>query len=155
ASAIGGGRAGIIETTFKEETETDLFGEQAVLCGGLTSLIQAGFETLTEAGYSPEMAYFECLHEMKVIVDLMYEGGIEHMRYSISNTAEYGDLTRGGRVVTDATKAEMKKILNEIQSGEFADEWMSECDSGKERFKWLEESGKAHPIEDVGARLRA
>jgi ketol-acid reductoisomerase len=155
ASAIGGGRAGIIETTFKEETETDLFGEQAVLCGGLTSLIQAGFETLTEAGYSPEMAYFECLHEMKLIVDLMYEGGIENMRYSISNTAEYGDLTRGSRVVTDSTKAEMKKILGEIQSGQFADEWMSECDSGKENFKRLEEEGKAHPIEEVGARLRA
>ncbi|MEQ1762275.1 MAG: ketol-acid reductoisomerase [Pyrinomonadaceae bacterium] len=155
ASAIGGGRAGIIETTFKEETETDLFGEQAVLCGGLTSLIQAGFETLTEAGYSPEMAYFECLHEMKLIVDLMYEGGIENMRYSISNTAEYGDLTRGSRVVTDATKAEMKKILGEIQSGQFADEWMSECDSGKENFKRLEDEGKAHPIEEVGARLRA
>jgi ketol-acid reductoisomerase len=155
ASAIGGGRAGIIETTFKEETETDLFGEQAVLCGGLTSLIQAGFETLTEAGYSPEMAYFECLHELKLIVDLMYEGGIENMRYSISNTAEYGDLTRGSRVVTDATKAEMKKILGEIQSGEFADEWMSECDSGKENFTRLEDAGKAHPIEEVGARLRA
>ena len=155
ASAIGGGRAGIIETTFKEETETDLFGEQAVLCGGLTSLIQAGFETLTEAGYSPEMAYFECLHEMKLIVDLMYEGGIENMRYSISNTAEYGDLTRGSRIVTDATKAEMRKILGEIQSGQFADEWMSECDSGKENFKRFEDAGKAHPIEEVGARLRA
>src|SRR5688500_3448427 len=155
ASAIGGGRAGIIETSFREETETDLFGEQAVLCGGLTSLIKAGFETLTEAGYSPEMAYFECLHEMKLIVDLLYEGGIENMRYSISNTAEYGDLTRGGRVVTDATKAEMKRILGEIQSGEFADEWMSECDSGKENFKRLEDAGKAHPIEEVGARLRA
>lgn len=155
ASAIGGGRAGIIETTFKEETETDLFGEQAVLCGGLTSLIQAGYETLTEAGYSPELAYFECLHEMKLIVDLLYEGGIENMRYSISNTAEYGDLTRGSRVVTDATKAEMKKILGEIQSGEFADEWMSECDSGKVNFARLENEGKAHPIEEVGARLRA
>ena len=155
ASAIGGGRAGVIETNFREETETDLFGEQAVLCGGLTSLIQAGFETLTEAGYSPEMAYFECLHEMKLIVDLMYEGGIENMRYSISNTAEYGDLTRGNRVVTDATKAEMKRILAEIQSGEFADEWMSECDSGKENFTRLENEGKAHPIEEVGARLRA
>jgi ketol-acid reductoisomerase len=155
ASAIGGGRAGIIETTFKEETETDLFGEQAVLCGGLTSLIQAGFETLTDAGYSPEMAYFECLHEMKLIVDLMYEGGIDNMRYSISNTAEYGDLTRGSRIVTDATKAEMKKILGEIQSGQFADEWLSECDSGKENFTRLENEGKAHPIEEVGARLRA
>ena len=155
ASAIGGGRAGIIETTFKEETETDLFGEQAVLCGGLTALIQAGFETLTEAGYSPEMAYFECLHEMKLIVDLMYEGGIGNMRYSISNTAEYGDLTRGGRVVNDATKAEMKKILGEIQSGEFADEWISECDAGKENFKRLESAGEQHQIEEVGARLRA
>lgn len=155
ASAIGGGRAGIIETTFKEETETDLFGEQAVLCGGLTALIQAGFETLTEAGYSPEMAYFECLHEMKLIVDLLYEGGIENMRYSISNTAEFGDLTRGPRIVTDATKAEMKKILAEIQSGEFADEWMSENDSGKENFTRLEKEGREHPIEEVGARLRA
>ena len=155
ACAIGGGKAGIIETNFKEETETDLFGEQAVLCGGLTSLIQAGFETLTEAGYAPEMAYFECLHEMKLIVDLMYEGGIKNMRYSVSNTAEYGDLTRGGRIVTDATKAEMKKILGEIQSGEFADEWMSECDSGKENFKRLEAEGETHQIEEVGAKLRA
>lgn len=155
ASAIGGGRAGVIETTFKEETETDLFGEQAVLCGGLTSLIQAGFETLTEAGYSPEMAYFECLHEMKLIVDLLYEGGIGNMRYSISNTAEYGDLTRGSRIVTDATKLEMKKILGEIQSGQFADEWMSECDNGKENFKRLEAEGERHQIEEVGAKLRA
>jgi ketol-acid reductoisomerase len=155
ASAIGGGRAGVIETSFKEETETDLFGEQAVLCGGLTSLIQAGFETLTEAGYSPEMAYFECLHEMKLIVDLLYEGGIGNMRYSISNTAEYGDLTRGSRIVTDETKAEMKRILGEIQSGQFADEWMSECDGGKENFKRLEKQGKQHPIEEVGSRLRA
>lgn len=155
ASAIGGGRAGVIETNFKEETETDLFGEQAVLCGGLTALIQAGFETLTEAGYSPEMAYFECLHEMKLIVDLLYEGGIGNMRYSVSNTAEYGDLTRGSRIVNKATKAEMKKILREIQSGEFADEWMSECDSGKENFKRLESEGERHKIEEVGARLRA
>ena len=155
ASAIGGGRAGIIETTFKEETETDLFGEQAVLCGGLTALIQAGFETLIEAGYSPEMAYFECLHEMKLIVDLLYEGGIGNMRYSVSNTAEYGDLTRGSRIVGPAAKAEMKKILNEIQSGEFADEWMSECDSGKENFKRLEKAGEGHEIEEVGTRLRA
>lgn len=155
ASAIGGGRAGIIETNFKEETETDLFGEQAVLCGGLTALIQAGFETLTEAGYSPEMAYFECLHEMKLIVDLLYEGGIGNMRYSVSNTAEYGDLTRGSRIVTDQTKAEMKKILSEIQSGEFADEWMSECESGKENFKRLESAGEKHEIEAVGKRLRA
>ncbi len=155
ASAIGGGKAGVIETNFKEETETDLFGEQAVLCGGLTALIQAGYETLTEAGYSPEMAYFECLHEMKLIVDLLYEGGISNMRYSVSNTAEYGDLTRGGRIVTDQTKAEMKKILSEIQSGEFADEWMSECDGGKENFKRMESEGQKHPIEDVGKRLRA
>lgn len=155
ASAIGGGRAGVIETNFKEETETDLFGEQAVLCGGLTALIQAGFETLTEAGYSPEMAYFECLHEMKLIVDLLYEGGIGNMRYSVSNTAEYGDLTRGSRIVNEATKAEMKKILSEIQSGEFADEWMSECDAGKENFKRLEGEGEKHQIELVGARLRA
>lgn len=155
AAAIGGGRAGVIETTFKEETETDLFGEQAVLCGGLTALIQAGFETLTEAGYSPEMAYFECLHEMKLIVDLLYEGGIGNMRYSVSNTAEYGDLTRGGRIVNQATKAEMKKILGEIQSGEFADEWMNECESGKPLFKKLEADGAKHSIEEVGARLRA
>jgi ketol-acid reductoisomerase len=155
ASAIGGGRAGIIETNFKEETETDLFGEQAVLCGGLTALIQAGFETLTEAGYSPEMAYFECLHEMKLIVDLMYEGGIGNMRYSVSNTAEYGDLTRGGRIVNEQTKAEMKKILGEIQSGEFADEWMSECEGGKRLFKKLEDEGSAHSIEQVGVKLRA
>lgn len=155
ASAIGGGRAGVIETNFREETETDLFGEQAVLCGGLTALIQAGFETLTEAGYAPEMAYFECLHEMKLIVDLLYEGGIENMRYSVSNTAEYGDLTRGPRVVTDATKAEMKRILGEIQSGQFADEWMSENDNGKQNFTRLENEGREHPIEEVGARLRA
>lgn len=155
ASSIGGGKAGIIETTFKEETETDLFGEQAVLCGGLTALIKAGYETLTEAGYAPEMAYFECLHEMKLIVDLLYEGGISNMRYSISNTAEYGDLTRGPRIVTDETKAEMKRILGEIQSGEFADEWMAECDGGKERFKALESEGEGHQIEDVGKRLRA
>ena len=154
ASAIGAGKAGIIETDFKEETETDLFGEQAVLCGGITSLIEAGFETLTEAGYSPEMAYFECLHEMKLIVDLMYEGGISNMRYSVSNTAEYGDLTRGNRIVTSETKKEMKKILGEIQSGEFADEWMSECDNGKENFKRLEKEGETHEIEKVGKRLR-
>ena len=155
ASAIGGGRAGIIETNFREETETDLFGEQAVLCGGLTALIQAGFETLTEAGYSPEMAYFECLHEMKLIVDLLYEGGIGNMRYSVSNTAEYGDLTRGSRVVNAETKNEMKRILAEIQSGEFADEWMGECDGGKENFRRLATAGEQHPIEEVGSRLRA
>ncbi|MDQ4121282.1 MAG: ketol-acid reductoisomerase [Acidobacteriota bacterium] len=154
ASAIGGGKAGIIETNFKEETETDLFGEQAVLCGGLTSLIQAGFETLVEAGYSPEMAYFECLHEMKLIVDLIYEGGLSNMRYSVSNTAEYGDLTRGKRLINDSVKGEMRKILQEIQSGQFADEWMSECDSGRETFKKLEREGQAHQIEEVGERLR-
>ncbi|MFV0389650.1 MAG: ketol-acid reductoisomerase [Pyrinomonadaceae bacterium] len=154
ASANGGGKAGIIETNFKEETETDLFGEQAVLCGGLTALIKAGYETLTEAGYSPEMAYFECLHEMKLIVDLLYEGGISNMRYSVSNTAEFGDLTRGSRVVNEQTKEEMRKILSEIQSGEFADEWMSECDNGKENFKRMEAEGEAHEIEKVGAKLR-
>jgi len=155
AAAIGAGKAGIIETNFREETETDLFGEQAVLCGGLTALIKAGYETLTEAGYSPEMAYFECLHEMKLIVDLLYEGGLGNMRYSVSNTAEYGDLTRGGRIVTDETKAEMKKILGEIQSGRFADEWMSECDGGKENFRRMEDAEKGHQIEQVGERLRA
>lgn len=155
AAAIGAGRAAVIETTFKEETETDLFGEQAVLCGGLTALIKAGFETLTEAGYAPEMAYFECLHEMKLIVDLLYEGGIGNMRYSVSNTAEYGDLTRGSRIVTDATKAEMGRILAEIQSGQFADEWMAECDNGKENFMQLESEGSRHEIERVGERLRS
>lgn len=154
ASAVGGGKAGVIETTFREETETDLFGEQAVLCGGVTALVQAGFETLTEAGYAPEMAYFECLHELKLIVDLMYEGGISNMRYSVSNTAEYGDLTRGKRIVNDTTKAEMKKILGEIQSGEFADEWMSECDNGKVNFKKMEAEGETHQIEEVGKNLR-
>ncbi|MEN8712673.1 MAG: ketol-acid reductoisomerase [Arenicellales bacterium] len=154
ASANGGGRAGIIETSFREETETDLFGEQAVLCGGATELVRAGFETLTEAGYAPEMAYFECLHELKLIVDLMYEGGIANMRYSISNTAEYGDLTRGPRVVTDNTKAEMKKILGEIQSGQFAKEWMDENAGGCSNFYALREKGEKHPIEEVGAKLR-
>lgn len=155
ASAIGGGRAGIIETSFREETETDLFGEQAVLCGGLTALVKAGFDTLTEAGYSPQMAYFECLHELKLIVDLMYEGGISNMRYSISNTAEYGDLTRGERLINQAVRDEMKKVLSEIQSGQFADEWMTECDSGKQNFKKLEAAGEAHEIEKVGKQLRA
>ncbi len=155
ASALGGGRAGILETSFKEETETDLFGEQAVLCGGLTGLIQAGFETLVEAGYSPEMAYFECLHEMKLIVDLVYEGGIGNMRYSVSNTAEYGDLTRGPRVINQCVRSEMKKLLTEIQSGRFADEWMAECAAGKPQFKQLETEGLEHPIEIVGARLRS
>jgi ketol-acid reductoisomerase len=155
ADAIGGSRAGVIETTFPEETETDLFGEQVVLCGGLTSLVQAGFETLVDAGYAPEMAYFECLHEVKLIVDLMYEEGIAGMRYSISDTAEYGDLTRGPRIITDATKAEMRKILGEIQSGQFADEWIAESESGRKHYKELQEKGKAHPIEAVGARLRS
>ena len=155
ASAIGGGRAGIIETTFKEETETDLFGEQAVLCGGATALVQAGFETLVEAGYAPEMAYFECMHELKLIVDLMYEGGIADMRYSISNTAEFGDLTRGPRIVNEQTKAEMKKILSEIQSGEFAREWMDENASGGKRFPELRRKGQEHQIEQVGAKLRS
>jgi ketol-acid reductoisomerase len=155
ASAIGGGRAGIIETTFKEETETDLFGEQVVLCGGLTSLIMAGYETLVEAGYASEMAYFECLHEVKLIVDLLYEGGISNMRYSISNTAQYGDLTRGPRVITDETKKEMKKILNEIQSGEFARDWMLECKANKPVFTALTRKGEQHQIEEVGEKLRA
>ncbi len=155
AEAIGGARAGVIETTFPEETETDLFGEQVVLCGGLTRLVQAGFETLVEAGYAPEMAYFECLHEVKLIVDLMYEEGIAGMRYSISDTAEYGDLTRGPRIVTDDTKAEMKKILAEIQSGQFADEWVGESESGRANYHRMQEEGKAHPIEVVGAELRA
>jgi ketol-acid reductoisomerase len=155
ASAIGGGRAGIIETSFREETETDLFGEQVVLCGGLTSLITAGYETLVEAGYAPEMAYFECLHETKLIVDLLYEGGISNMRYSISNTAQYGDLTRGPRVITDETKKEMKKILNEIQSGEFARDWMLECKANKPMFNALTKRGEQHSIEEVGAKLRA
>ncbi len=155
ASAIGGGRAGVIETTFREETETDLFGEQTVLCGGLTSLIQAAFETLVDAGYAPEMAYFECLHEVKLIVDLIYEGGIVDMRYSISNTAEYGDLTRGPRIVNDQTKAEMKKILEEIQSGKFAREWMDENAGGGKNFNALRSSAAGHQIEQVGAGLRA
>jgi ketol-acid reductoisomerase len=155
ASAIGGARAGVIETTFREETETDLFGEQSVLCGGLTALIQAGYETLVEAGYAPEMAYFECCHEMKLIVDLIYEGGISEMRYSISNTAEYGDLTRGPIVIDAATKERMKKILSDIQSGAFAKEWMNEAASGLPKFKQLREAGKKHPIESVGAQLRS
>jgi ketol-acid reductoisomerase len=154
ASANGGGRAGIIETTFREECETDLFGEQVVLCGGLTSLIQTGFETLVEAGYAPEMAYFECLHEVKLIVDLIYEGGIANMRYSISNTAEYGDLTRGPRIVTDETKAEMKRCLAEIQSGEFAREFILENQAGAPKMKALRRLGEEHQIEEVGERLR-
>ena len=154
AAAIGGGRAGIIETTFREETETDLFGEQAVLCGGLTSLIRAGFETLTEAGYSPEMAYFECLHEMKLIVDLLYEGGISEMRYSISNTAQYGDMTRGPVVINEETKRRMQSLLSDIQSGDFARDWMNEARNGRRRFKQLDDEAREHPIERVGARLR-
>jgi ketol-acid reductoisomerase len=155
ASAIGGGRAGIIETTFREEAETDLFGEQAVLCGGLTALIKAGFETLVEAGYAPEMAYFECLHEMKLIVDLMYEGGISEMRYSVSNTAQYGDMTRGPLVINDETKRRMRGLLAEVQSGAFAHEWMKENRAGKQRFRELEAQTREHPIERVGAKLRS
>jgi len=155
ASAIGGGRAGVIETSFREETETDLFGEQVVLCGGLTSLILAGYETLVEAGYSPEMAYFECLHEVKLIVDLIYEGGISNMRYSISNTAQYGDLTRGPRIITEETKKEMKQILSEIQSGQFAKEWILECKANKPVFNALTRKGENHAVEEVGSKLRA
>jgi ketol-acid reductoisomerase len=154
AKAIGGTRAGVIKTTFTEETETDLFGEQAVLCGGTTALIQAGFETLTEAGYQPEIAYFEVLHELKLIVDLIYEGGIARMRYSVSDTAEYGDLTRGPRVVSPAVKAEMRKMLDEIQDGRFAKEWVSEDEAGRPNFTKLQQQGEQHPIEEVGKRLR-
>jgi ketol-acid reductoisomerase len=154
ACANGAGRAGIIETTFREETETDLFGEQAVLCGGATALVQAGFEVLTEAGYAPEMAYFECLHELKLIVDLMYEGGIANMRYSISNTAEYGDLTRGPRVIDERVKNEMRKILKEIQSGEFAREFILENQAGCPTLKAKRRIAREHPIEQVGSRLR-
>ncbi len=155
ADAIGGSRSGVLETTFTEETETDLFGEQAVLCGGTTRLVQAGFETLVEAGYQPEIAYFECLHELKLIVDLMYEEGIAGMRYSISDTAEYGDLTRGPRVVNADVKAEMKKILDEIQSGQFAKEWVEESESGRANFHKLEQDGHDHQIETVGKELRS
>ncbi len=155
AKAIGGTRAGVLETNFKEETETDLFGEQTVLCGGMTALITAGYETLVEAGYSPEMAYFECLHEVKLIVDLIYEGGISNMRYSISNTARYGDLTRGPRIVTDETKKEMKKILGEIQSGQFAKEWILENKARRPVFNALAKKGEGHPIEKVGESLRS
>jgi ketol-acid reductoisomerase len=154
ASANGGGRAGIIETNFREETETDLFGEQAVLCGGATALVQAGFETLVEAGYAPEMAYFECLHELKLIVDLMYEGGIANMRYSISNTAEYGDLTRGPRIVTEETKKEMKRILTEIQNGQFAREFILENQAGAPTMHAMRRRSREHQIEVVGAKLR-
>jgi ketol-acid reductoisomerase len=154
AAAIGAARGGVIETTFREECETDLFGEQVVLCGGLTALIQAGFETLTEAGYAPEMAYFECLHEVKLIVDLIYEGGIANMRYSISNTAEYGDFTRGPRIVTDETKAEMKRILREIQTGQFAREFILENRAGAPTLKAMRRIGQEHQVETVGAKLR-
>ncbi|HEY9536358.1 MAG TPA: ketol-acid reductoisomerase [Kiloniellaceae bacterium] len=154
ASAIGGGRSGVIETTFKEECETDLFGEQVVLCGGLTALITAGYETLVDAGYAPEMAYFECLHEVKLIVDLMYEGGMANMRYSISNTAEYGDYTRGPRIVTEETKAEMKRVLEDIQSGRFARDWVTECRAGQPSFKAMRRRSAEHSIEEVGAKLR-
>lgn len=155
AKAIGGTRAGVIETTFKEETETDLFGEQVILCGGLTSLIYAAFETLVEAGYQPEIAYFECLHELKLITDLIYENGISMMRYSISDTAEYGDLTRGPRVINDSVRQELKKILKEIQTGEFAREWILENRAGRPVFNALRKKGLQHPIEEIGKKLRA
>ncbi len=155
AAAIGGARAGVLETTFEEETETDLFGEQVVLCGGVTALVQAGFETLVEAGYQPESAYFECLHELKLIVDLMYEQGIAGMRYSISDTAEYGDLTRGPRIINDGVKAEMKVILDEIQSGKFAQEWIAESEAGRPVYNELKQKGQEHQIEVVGEKLRA
>jgi len=154
ARALGSARCGVLETTFREETETDLFGEQAVLCGGLTSLVQAGYDTLVQAGYQPESAYFECLHELKLIVDMMYEGGLGWMRHSISDTAEYGDYSRGPRVVTEATRAELKRILREIQTGAFAREWILENQAGRPHFERLREEGKAHPIEEVGRRLR-
>ncbi len=155
ADGIGATRAGVLETTFSEETETDLFGEQVVLCGGVTELVRAGYETLVEAGYQPESAYFECLHELKLIVDLMYEEGITGMRYSVSDTAEYGDLTRGPRVITADVKKEMKKILTEIQDGTFAAEWILENEIGRPRYRELRDAGKKHPIEDIGKKLRA
>ena len=155
AAGIGSARVGIIETTFKDETETDLFGEQSVLCGGLSSLILAGFETLIEAGYPPEMAYFECLHEVKLIVDLVYQGGISNMRYSISDTAKYGDITRGPRLIDDSVKKRMKNILDEIQSGQFADEWIKENKSGRPNYNKLLKEGETHPIEDIGETLRS
>ena len=154
AKGIGGGRAGIIETNFREETETDLFGEQAVLCGGLTALMQAGFETLVEAGYAPEMAYFECIHEVKLIVDLIYEGGVANMRYSVSNTAEYGDLTRGPRIIDAGVKQRMKEVLREVQSGQFAREFILENRAGKPGFNAMRRIAAEHPLEKVGARLR-
>ncbi len=154
ASAIGGGRAGVIQTNFREETETDLFGEQVVLCGGLTALIQAGYETLVDAGYSPEMAYFECLHEVKLIVDLIYQGGIANMRYSISTTAKYGDVTRGPRIITDETRRTMRKILQEIQSGRFAREWVLENQANRPVYNALLKKGEEHPVEEIGKKLR-
>jgi len=154
AAGIGSLRAGVIETTFREETESDLFGEQAVLCGGASELIRAGFETLVEAGYAPEIAYFECLHELKLIVDLIYEGGLQYMRYSISDTAEYGDYTRGPRIITDETRKEMKKILSEIQSGQFAKEWMAENKAGRGKFLAMRQGQTDQKIEKVGAELR-
>src|SRR5256886_5006741 len=153
ARGIGGSRAGVIKTTFKEETETDLFGEQSVLCGGASALVQTGFEVLTEAGYAPEIAYFEVLHELKLIVDLMYEGGIARMRYSISDTAEYGDLTRGPRVITPQVKENMKRILTEIQDGTFAREWVGEDEAGRPNFTRLQEAGEKHPVEETGRKL--
>ena len=155
AKGIGCTRGGVIETTFKDETETDLFGEQAVLCGGVTELVRAGYETLTEAGYDPRLAYFECLHELKLIVDLMYEKGITGMRYSISNTAEYGDLTRGKRVISDATRQAMKDVLGEIQSGEFAREWIAENRAGQENFQRMRQEGQDHQVEREGKELRS
>ncbi|MBT9291434.1 ketol-acid reductoisomerase [Prosthecodimorpha staleyi] len=154
ACGVGGGRSGVIETTFKEECETDLFGEQVVLCGGLVELIRAGFETLVEAGYAPEMAYFECLHEVKLIVDLIYEGGIANMNYSISNTAEFGEYVTGPRIITDETRAEMRRVLKDIQSGAFTTEWIRECKAGQPKFKATRRLNDAHPIEEVGVKLR-
>jgi len=154
AKGIGGTRAGVIRTTFAEETETDLFGEQAVLCGGASALVKAGYETLVEAGYQPEMAYFECMHELKLIVDLFYQGGLSYMRYSVSNTAEYGDYTRGPRIITEQTKQEMKRILREVQDGSFAREWINEARSGGKNFQAMRERERNHPIEAVGRRLR-
>jgi ketol-acid reductoisomerase len=154
ANGVGGARSGVIETTFKDECETDLFGEQAVLCGGLSALIKAGFETLTEAGYPPEMAYFECVHEVKLIVDLIYQGGLDYMRYSISNTAEWGDLITGPRIITDKTKAEMKQVLKEIQDGTFAKNWRAEYEGGMKNFKRLYDADNSHPVEVTGRKLR-
>ncbi|HEX5599126.1 MAG TPA: ketol-acid reductoisomerase, partial [Hyphomicrobiaceae bacterium] len=155
ASGVGGGRSGIIETTFREECETDLFGEQVVLCGGLVELIRAGFETLVEAGYAPEMAYFECLHEVKLIVDLIYEGGIANMNYSISNTAEFGEYMSGPRIITKETREEMKRVLKDIQTGAFTSEWIRECKAGQPKFKAIRRLNDTHQIEEVGAKLRA